>query len=250
MKEKKNNKVLFPKTILSVSVALVLMAVLVTVCVAGSSRGSHSLNSMARDIVFVGQPRSAQLATHWNPSEVLDEVRQVVMVDQLKDLFAQFPRRISPSERDRLARMLVVEGYKSGIDPLFLAAVIRVESAFYSGAVSDKGARGLMQVMPTTGEEVARRIGLQWTGPNQLHDLETNVRLGVYYLEWLLNRYSGNYKFALTAYNRGPTNVGTIVRRHGKLKPQFTEYFRKIQQTYQEYLRSLEGPGSALLHVS
>lgn len=216
----------------------------------GSQRRSEGAGP-AGDILLTSGIRSTEtLATGFNPGEVLTEVGQNVLADRLETLFSKFPRRILPAERERLARMLVGEGQRAGIDPLFLAAVIRVESAFYSGAISNKGAMGLMQVMPETGREVAGRIGLVWTGPEQLHDLETNVKLGVFYLDHLLDMYNGNYKFALTAYNRGPANVRFIIRRHGKLEARFTEYYRKIQQTYHAYLRSIDGLSTAFLTLS
>jgi len=230
------------RSILALTAAFVVFGItIVTSTMAGmggSQRRSHEGAGQAGDILLTSGIRSTEtLATEFNPGEVLTEVGQNVLADSLETLFSKFPRRILPAERERLAKMLVEEGQRAGIDPLFLAAVIRVESAFYSGAISNKGAMGLMQVMPETG-------------PEQLHDLETNVRLGVYYLDQLLEMYKGNYKFALTAYNRGPTNVRFIVRRHGKLEARFTEYYRKIRQTYRAYLRSIDGLSSAFLKLS
>ena len=184
-----------------------------------------------------------QLAADWQPTEVLFEVERLALLERIHRILVRYPRFISPEDREQLARMLVSEGQRTGIDPVFLAALIRVESAFFSGAVSIKGARGLMQVMPATGEEIARKLGIVWTGPHQLHDPEINVRLGVFYLELLLDYYAGNYKFALTAYNRGPGNVRLIVHRHGTLKREFTDYFRRIQAFYRRYRRTL---GSSL----
>jgi len=217
--------------------SLVLTGAGVSLSKARVASKEQMLSADAPELLFLHRQNDIKsLSSRWNPSAVMDEVREVVLTDRLCRVFAKFPRRIALAEREKLAQMLVDEGKRVDIDPLLLAAVIRVESAFFTGAVSDKGARGLMQVMPTTGEEVARKLGLDWQGPDQLHDVETNVRLGVYYLDWLLDLYAGNYKYALTAYNRGPTNVRHIVRRYGGLTPQFTEYFQKIQQTYQGYL--------------
>ena len=212
---------------------------------------ANSSASGADDILLLGKPSSvSELVTRWHPTEELDELRLVILEDKIRELLSCYPRFIDPQEQEHLARMLVAEGQRTGIDPLFLAAVIRVESAFSTDAVSNKGARGLMQVMPATAEELATKLGIDWIGPQQLHDPEINVRMGVYYLQWLLSLYAGDYKFALTAYNRGPASVGFIVRQHGKLKFRFTEYFRKINNTYRLYvLRSLAGPGAAILHM-
>ncbi len=203
-------------------------------------------SSGTQDILLLEKPRSTRLLiADWQPNQVLFEVERRSLFERIERILSRYPRFIGPQDRERLAQMLVLEGQRTGIDPVFLAALIRVESAFSPKAVSRKGARGLMQVMPATGEEVARKLGIEWAGAHQLHELEFNVRLGVFYLDWLLDYYAGNYKFALTAYNRGPGNVRHIVRRHGRLKREFTGYFRRIQSFYRGYLRSLESyPGS------
>lgn len=194
-----------------------------------------------------GQPIE-RLAVEWHPDGVLEEMRALVLTDSVRHVLARYPNFLAPDEAERLGALLLLEGERNGIDPLFLAAVIRVESAFSSDAISDKGARGLMQVMPATGAEMAQQLGITWSGPDGLHDPETNLMLGVHYLRMLLDRYQGSYRRALTAYNRGPRNLRYIESRHGRLRHQFTEYFRKIQDIYEQYQRSL-GPGAALLQV-
>jgi hypothetical protein len=210
------------------------------------SWGSVALNNETKDDpkgarhIFVNaQEKVEDRLANWQPRQIMNEIRRVVLLDVIKAVVSRYPTRIPPQKGERLAELLVEEGDRVGIDPLFLAAVIRIESAFSTEAISHVGARGLMQVMPATGEEVAAKIGIPWEGPDQLYDLEVNVRLGVYYLDWLLNRYRGSYVFALTAYNRGPTNLGIILRRDGVLKPQFKEYYQKIQSTYEAYIRHL-----------
>ncbi len=205
----------------------------------------------SQDILFTHQPRIfSRVAANFEPQAVLAEIRREVILDVVKTVIARYPSRIRSEDSEQLAQLLVAEGERVGIDPLFLAAVIRIESAFCNRAVSNVGARGLMQVMPATGEEVASKIGIVWEGPHQLHIPEINVRLGVNYLDWLLNRYRGSYKLALTAYNRGPTVLGIILRRDGQLGPQFTEYYRKIRQTYRAYIRYIKEHQSVVLKTT
>lgn len=100
------------------------------------------------------------------------------------------------------------EAAACGLDPLFVAAVARRESGFRPGAVSDRGARGLMQVMPETGAWIAREIGLRDYSAEKLFDPAVNVRLGCWYLAYLLRRFEGDPVAALAAYNSGEGTVG------------------------------------------
>jgi soluble lytic murein transglycosylase-like protein len=241
--------VLRRRVLIPAAVALMMLLVWVEFPAASVDPYQGSSSSGACDILLLGPPRTVeQLAESWQPGRVLREMRAAALTDSIRRVLARYPRYLQPDEQAALAEMLLTEGERHGIDPLFLAAVIRIESAFSKDAISNKGARGLMQVMPATGEEMAQRLGLAWSGPNGLHDPEVNIRLGSFYLRQLLDRYQGNYKRALTAYNRGPRNLRYIEQRHGGLGRQFTGYFRKIQQIYRTYQRSL-GAGGALLQV-
>jgi soluble lytic murein transglycosylase len=86
-------------------------------------------------------------------------------------------------------------------------ALVRQESRYDAEAVSSAGARGLMQLMPGTAKEVARKAGLShrtdWLTKKPGH----NVELGARYLKKLLDKYNGNYAMALAAYNAGPSRV-------------------------------------------
>lgn len=210
----------------------------------------HGISSDgAPDILLLVPPVELERLTGtFHPGGALTEMRSAVLTESVREVLARYPRFLEPDEQESLALLLMAEGERNDIDPLFLAAVIRVESAFSADAISDKGARGLMQVMPATGAEMSQKLGLNWKGPNTLHDPEMNLKVGSFYLRRLLDRYRGSYKRALTAYNRGPRNVRHIERRHGRLQPRFTGYFRKIQEIYKQYQRNL-GVSAALLHV-
>ena len=87
-----------------------------------------------------------------------------------------------------------------------LMAIARRESAFFPQASSPVGARGLMQLMPATGKEVASSLGKRHRNAD-LYEVDHNVLLGSTYYKQLLDRYGGNRVFALTAYNAGPHRV-------------------------------------------
>lgn len=93
------------------------------------------------------------------------------------------------------------------LDPYLIAAVIHVESSNRPEAVSPKGAIGLMQIMPSTGEWIASKFAMQGLNAESLNDPMTNIRMGCWYLRYLLNKYGGIESTALAAYNAGPGNV-------------------------------------------
>jgi len=93
-----------------------------------------------------------------------------------------------------------------GLDAAALCSLIRAESRFHPGAVSARGAIGLMQIMPDTGLWIAEQIGLAEFVPAMLFDPRTNLRLGTWYLRYLLDRFGG-LEPALMSYHAGPTRV-------------------------------------------
>lgn len=95
-------------------------------------------------------------------------------------------------------------------DPL-IAAVVKQESAGKPGAVSSKGATGLMQVMPETAKEIAAELGIE---NYDLKDPDTNMMFGQYYLKKLMNQF-GDVKLALAAYNAGPGKVAQWIDTWG-----------------------------------
>lgn len=92
------------------------------------------------------------------------------------------------------------------LDPLLVASVVLEESAFNPLAVSAAGAVGLLQLMPDTGAELARRLGIRGFGRERLYEPETNLRLGCAHLRTLLDRH-GSLPIALAAYNAGSSRA-------------------------------------------
>lgn len=93
------------------------------------------------------------------------------------------------------------------LDPCLVASVIHVESSNRAAAVSPKGAVGLMQIMPSTGEWIAGKLGMTDYSEEKLTDPLINIRLGCWYLRYLSDKYGGLERTALSAYNAGPGNV-------------------------------------------
>jgi soluble lytic murein transglycosylase-like protein len=133
-------------------------------------------------------------------------------------LVAQHGHQASPEEVDQ---SIVMAAARHNVDPNLVRAVIKVESNFNSNAVSNKGAMGLMQLMPQTARE------LKVKNP---FDPEQNVDAGVRHLKYLLENYNGDVNLTLAAYNAGE---GAVKRSAGV--PHYSEtqnYVRRITNIY------------------
>jgi transglycosylase-like protein with SLT domain len=113
--------------------------------------------------------------------------------------------------------------FNHGVDPALVRAVMKTESNFDRWAISPKGARGLMQLIPAT----ARRFGVR-----DSFDPQQNVEGGVRYLKFLLDKFNGNLDLSLAAYNAGEN----LVERLGRIPPipETTNYVRKIRAIYKK----------------
>jgi soluble lytic murein transglycosylase-like protein len=109
-----------------------------------------------------------------------------------------------------LAEHIEAIALAEGIDPELAFGLVATESEFNRRAVSPVGAVGYTQLMPSTARFFRKDLTRQ-----QLFDRDTNLRIGFRFLRSLLDKYQGNVKLALTAYNRGPEKVDTILAGGG-----------------------------------
>lgn len=107
----------------------------------------------------------------------------------------------------------VPQGYESNWT--MIHAIARQESQFDRAAMSRVGARGLMQLMPGTAAETARKIGLPYQQSSLTEDPQYNIMLGSSYFQRMLSYYGGSYPLAVAAYNAGPGNVNRWIARIG-----------------------------------
>lgn len=108
------------------------------------------------------------------------------------------------------------EAQKRGIDPSWVYAIARQESAFIEDVQSSAGALGLMQLMPGTGRNIARQLNTQIDNSSLLQP-ETNIRFGSYYLQQVLNRFDDNPVLATAAYNAGPLRIEQWTPKSGSI---------------------------------
>lgn len=117
---------------------------------------------------------------------------------------------------------IVDSSRRYGIDPLLIYSQMHQESTFNVRATSNKGARGLMQLMPAT----ARRFGV-----SQIYDPKQNIEAGVKYMRWLLDTFNGDLVLALAGYNAGE---GAVMKYGWQIPPyrETQEYVRRITARY------------------
>ncbi len=148
--------------------------------------------------------------------------------------------------------LIVREARARGLDPFFVAGLIRQESLFHPTIQSSAGAVGLMQLLPGTAREVAQAEGLRFSA-GALGDPETNIRLGTAFLASMVQRFDGRAEDALSAYNAGPTRA-----RQWRSRPEYrdthvflehipfreTRHYVKVVQQYTRIYTALYGCGN------
>ena len=133
---------------------------------------------------------------------------------------ARGPSVVQRIRLDYIETYIEEAAVKERLEPALLRALIRVESNFNHKATSRVGAKGLMQIMPLTADELGNKKALD------RHNPRANILAGTHYLRGLINQFDGDLKLALAAYNAGPTAVAKY-----KGIPPFTEtrlYVRKV----------------------
>ncbi len=133
--------------------------------------------------------------------------------DELRNYRLRFPLNEANTVRE--------QARANAIDPAWVAAEIRAESAWMPTARSAADARGLMQLLPSAGARVARTLGIAWSGGDMLYQPQINIMLGSAYLRQMLDRFGGRTYLAIGAYNAGATPVERWLTQRPQLDPDF-----------------------------
>ena len=165
------------------------------------------------------------------------QIRELKEKLVIQDIIQDLQSNLGPGEIGRLTNTVYTESKKYGYDPLFLLAVIKVESSFKKRAVSNKGAMGLMQMKPSTGSDLARRGGIDWSGKYNLFDPKYNVRLGSLYLYELILKFK-YLKHAIVAYNLGETETRRRLRSD---EPLPRSYVERVLDAYNDFREKYAG---------
>jgi soluble lytic murein transglycosylase-like protein len=131
--------------------------------------------------------------------------------------------------KEELAEVIYEEATRYNHDPKLILAVIAIESEFHNWSVSEKGAKGLMQIMPYVAQSIAQELGIEWSGDRTLFNPILNIRMGIYYLSRLLLDFD-DLELAVTAYNYGPTYVKGLIERKERVP---LHYYRRLLTVYQ-----------------
>ena len=126
----------------------------------------------------------------------------------------------------------------NGLDPYLVASLIRQESEFNALALSRANAVGLMQLLPKTGKTVAKQVKLKGYSAPQLYTPAVNLELGTRYFKEMIDKYNGQFEYALAAYNAGSDRVGDWLGQGHYRDPQ--EFVESIPFTEtREYVQAI-----------
>ena len=150
-------------------------------------------------------------------------------IEEILSVLERYPTGLANVTKEELAEVIYQEATRYNYDPKFILALIAIESEFHNWSVSEKGAKGLMQIMPDVAKSIAQELGIEWSGDRTLFNPFLNIRLGIYYLSQLILDFH-DLKLALTAYNYGPTYIKSLVEKKEEIP---LTYYRKILTVYQ-----------------
>lgn len=143
------------------------------------------------------------------------------------------------------------------VDKAVVYAIARQESGFHTGAVSQAGALGLLQLLPGTAQQMAKKAGVSYSKAKLTSDGAYNATLGAQFLDHLFERFNGSYVMTFAAYNAGPSRVADWTNRFGDPRDPnvdvvnwiemipFTEtrnYVQRIMENMQVYRARLGSP--------
>lgn len=151
------------------------------------------------------------------------------LVSDLFNALSRCQAPLSEGARWRLAGTIHQESRRQGYDPMFVMAMIQVESGCSPTARGERGAVGLVQIKPSTARAVAKEAGLPWHGPQALTRPAENVQLALLYLAQLEEQFGDPY-LAMVAFNKGPARVG----RMSPQRARGARYVKKILARYED----------------
>jgi soluble lytic murein transglycosylase len=169
-------------------------------------------------------------------------VKEGEKVKAVREFVKEWARETLPKGKHRkkaeqIASAIMLEAKKHELDPMFVMAVIQSESSFNPDTRGGAGEIGLMQILPATGEWMAKRAGISWKGSKTLLDPIKNIKIGTTYLSYLREKFDNHSRLYLAAYNMGPTNVNRALAKEVWPK----DYPRHVMTNYVSFYSKLSG---------
>jgi len=172
--------------------------------------------------------------------QLKDQPAKVLSPAEMEALLARIAPALPADIRVRLSEAVLTESARAGYDPLFILALVSVESRFRLKVASERGARGLVQLMPSTFAWIsAREPDIGGLDADAGEDPVIDVRLAVRYFRWLEHRFRVRDD-ALMAYNAGPQRLARY-KRSGEVPERVKEYPRRVKREYARFVRLVGG---------
>ncbi len=205
---------------------IIVMILGVTVA---SNHKDQTVTSNLEDQTEASNHEDQTVASHFEDQKVIKP--QLLEKERLTAKSGNNLPSVSGKKTEHLYHLIILQTSSHyQIDPAIVKAIIMAESGYNPRAISKKGAKGLMQLMPGTAEEL---------GVEDIFNPQQNISGGVRYFRQLVNRFNGDVKLALAAYNAGSKNV----RRYKGIPPfKATQYYiKKVFEYYQLYKNQMTG---------
>lgn len=151
-----------------------------------------------------------------------DQNQRLQTVMLLRDFLENERIRLPQDTVTDIAGSIHEASVRYNLPPEMILAVIRIESAFDINALSNKGAVGLMQLLPSTAQEIAHDLRMEWSGEQLLRNPQANIEMGAYYLTKMIAQFN-DLSVALAAYNSGPGRIAELNQMKADLPMDYAE---------------------------
>lgn len=155
-------------------------------------------------------------------AEIREENLRLHTIVTVREFLDQARLRLPRNTIDDIAASVYRASTRYNVPPEMILAVIRIESAFDVNAQSNKGAVGLMQLLPSTAQEIAQELRIDWPGESILRNPSANIEMGTYYLTKLIGQFN-DLSVALAAYNHGPGRIVELSEAKADLPMGYSE---------------------------
>ena len=166
------------------------------------------------------------------------DIKKEEAVSRIADYIGDENSELQDEEVRTISEMVYDESMRCNVDYRLILALIKIESNFRYDAVSNQGARGLLQVKPSFARYIAEDVGIGWRGDKTLDEPEQNIKIGVHVFSKLIEDFQ-SINMALHAYHVGPTRLREILT---KKKMPRKHYLNLVLDEYDRNISLLPAP--------